>query len=109
MLQDRRNTQMARHGFFAFDGHGKRRVSPSLQENEARGRLGEASMKEPFPETDLCSVQSRREGKRGTVGRDPLGLTVRRVLVQPRGQAGHHLGKGKVEMIELDFAETNCL
>lgn len=66
-------------------------------------------MKEPFPETELCSVQGCREGKHGAVGRDLWGLTVRRVLEQPRGQASHHLGKGKVEMIELDFAEpTVC-
>lgn len=61
--------------------HGKRRVGPSLQENEARGRLGEAAMKESFPEIDLCSVQSCREGYHGGIGRDQLGLTVWRALV----------------------------
>lgn len=87
--------QKACHSFFAFERHGKRRVRPSLPESEARGRLGEAAMKESFPETDLCSVQSCREGKHGGIGRDQLGLRVRRALVQPRSQARHHLGKGK--------------
>lgn len=71
-----------------------------MQESEARGRLGEAGMKEPCPKTDVCSVLSCREGHR----RDPLGLTVRMDLVQPRGQARNHFGQGKAAMIELDFA-----
>lgn len=29
---------------------------------------GEAAMKESFPETDLCSVQSCQEGKHGGIG-----------------------------------------
>lgn len=70
--------------------------------------MREAATKGLLPETDLCSVQSCREGKCGGIGRDQLGLTVRRILIQPRGQARLLLGKRKAEMIELDLAETVC-
>ena len=51
--------------FLCFKGFGKRRVSLNLQESEARGRFGEAATKEPFLETDLCRVQSCRDGRHG--------------------------------------------